>query len=92
MIADLQKQLDEAFRLKQATTGSLLSMGMVFKGLSAMVKGHGIGIPKGVCVSFPVYLSSMPRAASASAIIPGILPIIKKPGVLLAALRSGAKG
>ncbi|XPS87380.1 hypothetical protein Dvar_53980 [Desulfosarcina variabilis str. Montpellier] len=47
MIADPDKRLFEAFRLKQATAGSLLSAKMVFRGVSAMAKGHGIGVPQG---------------------------------------------
>ena len=47
MIADPQKRLFGAFRLKQASTGSLLSVGTAVKGLSAMVKGYGLGIPRG---------------------------------------------
>ena len=47
MIADSQKRLFGAFRLKQASTGSLLSVGTAVKGLSAMVKGYGLGIPRG---------------------------------------------
>jgi peroxiredoxin len=47
MIADPEKQLFGAFRLKQASTGSFLSTGMMIKGLKAMAKGHGIGAPKG---------------------------------------------
>jgi len=47
MVADPQKRLFEAFRLKQASAGSLLSAKMLVKGVSAMAKGHTIGIPKG---------------------------------------------
>ena len=47
MIADPEKQLFEAFRLKQASAGALLSAKMVFRGVTAMAKGHGIGAPKG---------------------------------------------
>lgn len=47
MIADPEKQLFRAFQLKQATSKALLSVGMVLKGLSAMARGHGLGIPKG---------------------------------------------
>jgi peroxiredoxin len=47
MIADPQKRLFAAFRLKQASTGALFSVGTAIKGLSAMVKGHRMGIPKG---------------------------------------------
>ena len=47
MIADPDKRLFEAFRLKQATAGSLLSAKMVFRGVTAMAKGHGIGVPQG---------------------------------------------
>lgn len=47
MIADPEKRLFEAFRLRQASSGSLLSAGMVVKGLKALAKGHGIGVPQG---------------------------------------------
>lgn len=47
MIADPEKRLFKAFHLKQATPASLLSVGMAVKGLSALARGHGIGIPKG---------------------------------------------
>ncbi len=47
MIADPRRQLYTAFELKRATTASLLSLGTAVKGISAMVRGHGIGIPKG---------------------------------------------
>ena len=47
MIADPEKRLFKAFHLKQASLGGLLSVSMAVKGLSAMVRGHTIGIPKG---------------------------------------------
>jgi peroxiredoxin len=47
MIADPERQLFEAFRLKRASAGSLLSPGMAVKGLKAIAKGHGLGVPKG---------------------------------------------
>jgi len=47
MIADPEKRLFEAFRLKQASVGSLLSAKMVVKGMTAMAKGHTIGKPQG---------------------------------------------
>jgi peroxiredoxin len=47
MIADPEKRLFRAFRLKRATTGSLLSPGMFAKGLMVMAKGHRMGIPQG---------------------------------------------
>jgi peroxiredoxin len=47
MIADPDRELFEAFRLKRASTGALLSTGMMARGLKAMAKGHGIGVPKG---------------------------------------------
>ncbi len=47
MIADPQKQLFNAFQLKQAGPKDLLSLGMAAKGLSAMFRGHHLGIPKG---------------------------------------------
>lgn len=53
MIADPGKQLFEAFRLKQASAGSLLSAKLVFRGVTAMAKGHGIGVPKGDVLQLP---------------------------------------
>jgi peroxiredoxin len=47
MIADPERELFMAFRLKRASTGSLLSAGMMVRGLKAMAMGHGIGVPKG---------------------------------------------
>ena len=47
MIADPHKRLFRAFHLKQVSLSGLLSVGMAAKGLSAMARGHGIGIPKG---------------------------------------------
>lgn len=47
MIADPEKRLFEAFRLKRASAESLFSAKMVVRGVKAMVKGHGIGVPRG---------------------------------------------
>ena len=47
MIADPEKRLFGAFRLKQASAGSLVSAKMIFKGLKSMAKGHTMGIPQG---------------------------------------------
>jgi peroxiredoxin len=47
MIADPEKALFRAFGLKQASTGKLLSVGMAVKGVSAMLRGHGLGMPQG---------------------------------------------
>ena len=47
MIADPEKRLFEAFRLKQASAGALLSAKMVIRGVAALAKGHGIGVPQG---------------------------------------------
>ncbi|BBO70390.1 hypothetical protein DSCA_43200 [Desulfosarcina alkanivorans] len=47
MIADPQKRLFAAFHLKRASLGGLLSVGMAAKGVSAVVRGHGMGLPKG---------------------------------------------
>ena len=47
MVADPEKILFKAFDLKQASTGKLLSVGMAVKGVSAMLRGHGIGVPRG---------------------------------------------
>ena len=47
MIADPEKRLFEAFRLKRAATGALFSAKTVFRGVTAMAKGHGLGAPRG---------------------------------------------
>jgi len=47
MIADPDKRLFKAFRLKRASTGSFLSAKMAAKGLMAMAKGHRLGMPQG---------------------------------------------
>jgi peroxiredoxin len=47
MIADPQKALYKAFHLKQASAGAMLSPGMALKGVSAMLRGYGIGMPSG---------------------------------------------
>lgn len=47
MIADPEKHLFGAFRLKQASAGSLLSAKMIFKGVKSMAQGHTMGMPKG---------------------------------------------
>jgi peroxiredoxin len=47
MIADPDRRLFEAFRLKRASAGSLLSAKMLIKGLGAMSRGHAVGIPQG---------------------------------------------
>ena len=47
MIADPEKRLFEAFRLKQASAGALLSAKTLFRGVTALAKGHGIGVPQG---------------------------------------------
>jgi peroxiredoxin len=47
MIADPQKHLFKAFQLKQGSTTDLLSANMLVKGMSAMFKGHRMGVPKG---------------------------------------------
>lgn len=47
VIADPQKALFEAFDLGQATVGSLLSPGLAARGVAALFKGHGIGVPSG---------------------------------------------
>ena len=47
MIADPERRLFEAFRLKQASAGALLSAKMLFQGVRAMTRGHGIGVPQG---------------------------------------------
>jgi alkyl hydroperoxide reductase subunit AhpC len=53
MIADPHKQLFGAFGLKRASTGSLLSVGMALKGLTALAKGHGLGAPSGDVKQLP---------------------------------------
>ena len=47
MIADPEKRLFEAFHLKRTSAGALISAKMVFRGATAVAKGHGIGVPKG---------------------------------------------
>ena len=47
MIADPEKHLFGAFRLKQASVGSLLSAKMIVKGVNAMARGHVMGKPQG---------------------------------------------
>ena len=47
MIADPEKRLFEAFRLKRAATGALFSAKVFFSGMKTMAKGHGLGVPQG---------------------------------------------
>ena len=47
MVADPEKRLFEAFRLQQASTGALFSASMLFRGVAALSKGHGMGVPQG---------------------------------------------
>ena len=47
MIADPQKRLFAAFKLKQTSLAGLLSPGVAVKGLAAMAKGQGMGMPTG---------------------------------------------
>ena len=47
LIADPEKALFGAFELRQATVGSLLSPGLAARGVAALFKGHGIGVPSG---------------------------------------------
>jgi len=47
MIADPERELFQVFGLKQGSTGSLLSGRMFLRGVKAMAKGHGIGVPRG---------------------------------------------
>ena len=47
MIADPERTLFKAFGLKRPSTGKLLSVGMAVKGVSAMLRGHGMGVPQG---------------------------------------------
>jgi peroxiredoxin len=47
MIADPQKRLFAAFNLGRTSLAGLLSPGLAVKGLAAMAKGEGMGIPKG---------------------------------------------
>lgn len=47
MIADPERKLFKAFDLKQASAGKLLSLNMAVKGVSAMLRGHRIGMPRG---------------------------------------------
>jgi len=47
IIADPEKVLYKVFHLKQATATTFLSPGMAVKGVSAMLRGYGIGMPTG---------------------------------------------
>jgi alkyl hydroperoxide reductase subunit AhpC len=47
MISDPEKRLFAAFGLKQMSPAGILSPGMALKGVAAMLKGHGMGLPKG---------------------------------------------
>ena len=47
MIADPEKALYKAFHLKQASAAAFLSPGMAVKGVSALLRGYGIGLPSG---------------------------------------------
>jgi len=47
MIADPQKRLFGEFNLGQTSLAGLLSPGLAIKGLAAMAKGEGMGMPKG---------------------------------------------
>lgn len=47
IIADPEKVLYKAFHLKQATAKTFLSPGMAVKGVSAVLRGYGIGMPTG---------------------------------------------
>jgi peroxiredoxin len=47
MIADPQKRLFAAFKLRQASLAGLLSPGLALKGVAALAKGQGMGIPTG---------------------------------------------
>lgn len=53
MIADPEKRIFKAFELQRTTTQALLSVGMAMKGLSAMARGHSLGIPKGDVLQLP---------------------------------------
>ena len=47
MIADPEKALYKDFHLKQASATTFLSPGMAVKGVSALLRGYGIGLPTG---------------------------------------------
>jgi peroxiredoxin len=47
LFVDPDKALFKAFHLKQASATSFLSPGMAVKGMSAMFRGYGIGMPTG---------------------------------------------
>ena len=47
LISDPRRQLYQAFGLKQTSALELVSPSVFFKGIFAMTKGHGIGIPIG---------------------------------------------
>jgi len=90
MIADPDKVLFEAFRLKQATAGSMLSAKMVFRGVTAMAKGHGIGVPRGDVRQLPgVFIIDTDGGILFSHHADGAADH-PRPETLLAALRAGA--
>jgi peroxiredoxin len=47
IVADPQKKLYRKFGLKQMSTLGLFSPSLALKGITAMVGGHGIGVPQG---------------------------------------------
>jgi peroxiredoxin len=47
IISDHEKSLYRTFGLKQISQQGLLSPSMIIKGLSAMAKGHVMGVPEG---------------------------------------------
>ena len=47
LISDHEKELYQAFGLKQMSPMDFFSPSMILKGLSAMAKGHVMGVPEG---------------------------------------------
>jgi len=53
LVVDPKKKLYHAFDLKRMSALGLLSPGLARKGLGAMVRGHGMGIPQGDVQQLP---------------------------------------
>ena len=47
MVCDPEKRLYKAFDLGRISLAGVLKPGIAIKGMAAMAKGHGIGLPKG---------------------------------------------
>ncbi len=87
MVADAKKHLYRAFRLKQASAGSLFSAKMIVKGVNAMARGHRLGVPQGDVRQLPgVFIIDTGRIRfSHHAATPADHP---RPAALLEVLRS----